>query len=49
MTQPKPKSRLPVMIAVLVALLISGFLIANWSDFKAGLLGGPAPGRSAAP
>jgi hypothetical protein len=40
MTQEKKKPRFAVTIAVLVALVIGGLLIANWDDFKTGFVAG---------
>jgi hypothetical protein len=38
-----------LVMAALITLVVSSWLIANWDDFKAGLTGEPAPVRSSRP
>jgi len=49
MAPENKKARLAIVVTALVAMAISGLIVANWSAFKAGLKGEPAPAQKAAP
>ena len=49
MAENKTYTRLVLVITAAITFVISSWLIANWADFKAGLLGAPEPQTKSRP